>query len=671
MSSLLPHQKLDWSISTLEDRLLAHSDDVAARLELTRAILSRALYHGGGEAECNRALALARKAIRDDPGAIEPIVLAGLSLVGLERPDAALKYLEQAQRSEPDRADLRLAMGHLELLRKDLATALRHLEVACRNAPEAWETHHALGRALLSIAQHSGDNRRAIERAQYHLVRTLQLEPPPDQSAHLFKDMGLACMATGRYAEAQKFFIRLREHEKHATVARFHLGRVAYELGKYNNAIQHWRQYLRERPDDPEVLARMALAWFQLGDYSRARECCHQALMLEPGSKLARHALGCTLLEEGQTQEAIKVFREALKEHPDDMGAYVELARTRRMAGDVTWLVRALEAEVGQYDRLPRGGDVDARRLTRERVKVVLDELRAVGPSTINPLLACIDRTQDEGLRFQLWEAASAMTVSAVADAAAGRLREPGKHYGPRFGAEVIACAAALPEPVLRAGLVLDEADLKRAAVERNPAAADVTAHRRNLEAERGKARAWQALLLVAVATRKTASGRDLLRQWGGAADADLAMAAWAGLAMLGEADATRKLRDRAGDRNATAAVERLVELATPRAAQSQPRRVSDGEQTRCTTCGRGPGDVAHLMSGSRAVVCDLCVVKIGTHRRTLKAAEDHTCDLCSATQFEARGMYSYNGVAVCTGCLELSLGLLEREEVDRFLNTW
>ena len=58
-------------------------------------------------------------------------------------------------------------------------------------------------------------------------------------------------------------------------------------------------------------------------------------------------------------------------------------------------------------------------------------------------------------------------------------------------------------------------------------------------------------------------------------------------------------------------------------------------------------------------------------HRRTPKAAEDHTCDLCNATQFEARGMYSYNGVAVCTGCLELSLGLLEREEVDRFLTTW
>jgi tetratricopeptide (TPR) repeat protein len=644
MSSLLPHQKLDWSISTLEDRLNQHADDVPARLELTRAVLSRALFHGGGEAECNRALALARKAMRDDPGAIEPIVLAGLALVGLDRPDAALKVLEPAQRAEPERADLRLALGHIDLARKDLAAALRHLEAACRAAPDAWETHHALGRALLSIAQHAGENRRALERAQFHLVRTLQLEPPPDQSAHLFRDMGLACMATGRFADAQKFFIRLREHDRHAPIARFHLGRVAYELGKYNNAIQHWRQYLRDKPDDPEVLARMAMAWFQLGEYGRARECCHQALMLEPGSRLARHALGCTLLEEGQVQEAIKVFREALKEHPDDMAAYVELARTRRAAGDVVWLVRALETEVGQYDRLPRGGEVDARRLTRERVRVILEELRAVGPSTVAPVLACIDRTQDEGLRFQLWEAATGLTVAAVADAAAARLREPGKHYGPRFGAEVLACAAALPEPVLRAGLVLDEGDLKRAAVERHPAAADVTVHRKNLEAERGKARAWQAMLLVALATRKTASSRDLLRQWGGAADADLAMAAWAGLAMLGDPDATRRLRDRG---------------------------VSDGEQTRCSTCGRGTQDVAHLMSGSKAVVCDLCVGKIGTHRRTLKAPEDATCDLCSATQFEARGMFSYNGVAVCTGCLELSLGLLEREEVDRFLGSW
>ena len=58
-------------------------------------------------------------------------------------------------------------------------------------------------------------------------------------------------------------------------------------------------------------------------------------------------------------------------------------------------------------------------------------------------------------------------------------------------------------------------------------------------------------------------------------------------------------------------------------------------------------------------------------HRRTLTAPEHASCSLCGASAFEVRGMYSYNGIEVCSGCLDLSLGQLEREEVDRFLAAW
>jgi hypothetical protein len=44
---------------------------------------------------------------------------------------------------------------------------------------------------------------------------------------------------------------------------------------------------------------------------------------------------------------------------------------------------------------------------------------------------------------------------------------------------------------------------------------------------------------------------------------------------------------------------------------------------------------------------------------------------LCSRTSFEARGVYSYNGIEICSECLDLSLGQLEREEVDKFLAAW
>lgn len=671
MRSLYPHQKLDWTISRLEEATARSPEDPALRLELARALLSRGLFHQGGEAECNRALGVARKVLQEDPVSVDGLVIAGFALVGMERPEAATRYLDQALKSDAERADLRLALGALERGNGDVGSAVRQLESACRLAPEAWEPHLFLGRALAELARQRGNPRRLVERSQYHLVRALELEPTPDVTPSLFKDLGISTMLTGRYKEAEKFFVRLREHDRFAPVARYYMGQVAYELGKYNNAIQHFRQYLRDRPDDPKVLARMAMAWFQLGEYSRAREACHQALLLDPENLTARHALGCTLLEEGDPNEAMRVFRETLKEHPEHMPSFIELARTRRLGGDVGWLTQALGVEVGQYDRLPYGGQPDARKLTRERVRVILDELRAVGPSTTGAVLAAIDRTVDEVLRFQLWEAATAMAQSAVADNASARLRDPGRHFGPELGGEALAASSALPEPVLTGGLAVDESDLRRAAVEHHPPAPDVRVHRRNLDLERNRARAYQALLLLAIATRRSGAGKDLLRSWAENADPELSVAAWTGLAMYGEPDAVRRLGERARERGAGRHVDRLLSVVCPPAGRTRPRRVSDDEQLRCSSCGRGPTDVSHLMAGSHAVICDACVVKVGQHRRSLVAPDDATCSLCGATHFEARGIYHMNGVNLCSGCLELSLGLLEREEVDRFLATW
>lgn len=668
-ASLFPHTKLDWLVSRIEDRVHESPDDPQARLELARALLSRGLFHGGGERDCNRAFAVLRKVLQDDPASAEAHALSGLALVGMERPEGASRYLDQALRLDPERADLRLALGALARAQGDLGAAVKSCESACRMAPDAWETHHFLARALLDLARSQGHPKRLVERAQYHLVRALGLGPSPDLQPPLFRDMGVTCMLTGRYREAEKFFIRLREHDKFRTVAMFHLGRVAYELGKYNNAIQHFRAYLREKPEDADVLAKVALCWFQLGEYARAREACNQALMREPMHLEARHALGCTLLEEGQANDAMRVFRETLKEVPQHLPSYLELVRTRRRGGDVGWLSQALAAEVGQHDRLPPGGYRGTRAMTRQRVGVVLDELRKVGPGTVSDILASIEHTQDEALRFQLWESACDLAVGALADSVSGRLRESGRSYGPALGVEAMAASTALPDPVLIQGLAIDEGDIKRAAVDRHPPAHDVRKHRENLDVERNRARVHQALLLLAIGTRRSAAGKELLRDWASTADPELATAAWAALAMYGEPEATRKLRERASQRGAAAVVERLLAGVTPPAGR-QPRRVSDGEETRCSTCGRAPHEVSHMMAGGSAVVCDRCVMRIATHRRSMRASDESVCDLCGRSHFEAE-VYAYNGHHVCNQCLELSLGLLEREEVDRFLAAW
>jgi hypothetical protein len=77
------------------------------------------------------------------------------------------------------------------------------------------------------------------------------------------------------------------------------------------------------------------------------------------------------------------------------------------------------------------------------------------------------------------------------------------------------------------------------------------------------------------------------------------------------------------------------------------------------------------MMAGGDVVVCDVCVVKISQNRPSLAAPDDATCKLCGRSPFEASGLYRYNHVDVCSGCLQFSLGMLEREEVDNFLAAW
>lgn len=669
--ALFPHQKLDWLVNKLEQKARDFPDDPAARVDLARAVLGRGLYHGGGERDCNTALTIARKCLTEDPANPEALVLAGLALLGMDRNAAASRYLDQAVRIDGERADLRLAMGLMLRAQHDDGAAIRQLETACRLAPEAWETHIELGRTLLDMARRQGEARRLVERAQFHLVQALRREPSPDQLPPLLKELGVTCLMTRRFREAEKFFIRLREHSKHANTARYFLGLVAYELGKYNNAVQHFRGYLRAKPDDARVLARVAMAWFHLGEFPRAREACHQALLVDPTNVEARHALGCTLLEEGEPNEALRVFKEALKERPEHMPTYIELARTRRLGGDARWLEQALEAEVRGYDRLSPGAMSGARAVSRSRVAAVLSELAHMGPDAARPILHCIHLTQNEALRFQLWEAACEMAMRAVADHACERLRQPGAHYGPGLGGVALSAAEAVPEQYLTTGLGINETDLKRATVDRHGPAHDVQAHRRNLDRERARARAHQALLLLSIGVRRSAAGRELLRQWAATADPDLAIAANAALTMYGDPAGARALQERAVEKGALPIVEHLLAEVTPPGGPRAPHKVEGHRGLRCTTCGRGQGEVSHMIAGGDTVICDLCVVHITQNRATLTASDDAACSLCGRSHFESAGLYAYNKIDICNSCVQLSLGLTEREEVDSFLMAW
>lgn len=685
---MFPHDKLDWTLSRLDKRLDAAPDDVSARLEYATAALSRARFHDGGELWLNQALTQARRVLQADPANGGALVVAGLALVGLDRLEPAARHLDEALKIGPDRPDVHYARGALHRRDGDRHAAVRELEMACRLAPESWEVHALLGRLLGEQADELGAPRRfdltpayarrVLERSQYHVVRALQLGPSAPLRPRLLHDLGVLCLRTGRHEDALKVFTRVQEHERYADKARYYLGLVSYHLGKYKNAILHHRRYLEDHPENAHVHARIGMSYLHLGEVEKAREACHRALAIEPTDLQARWTLGCAWLEEGQVDEAIRSFKEILRDAPQHLPAFTELVRIR---GDHAWLRQALRAEVGSHDRLPsrerrehpsgRGTVlVDPRASVRERVRVLVSGLAELDEDTVPVLLEAMDLTTDEALRFQLWEAALAQTAHRRARGAVAWLEQPGRHYGARAGREVLALAEFLPEPLLTRGLQLEEEDLKRAAVDRHGPARDVAAHRTNIERERQEARAWQALLLLAVASRGNRSARNLLVRWSTDADPELGQAAQAALVLLG--DSPLPLRERARDRGVEALVEALERAAAPARGPLHPRPVSDDEALHCSTCGRRSPEVDHMMAGPDGAVCDRCMMDIVRSRRDIQTEDPAVqCVLCGNTNLDVRGVYVHRGLAVCAECTDQSLGLVEREEVDRFLTNW
>lgn len=682
---MFPHDKLDWHISRLERQAEASPDDASTRLELARACLSRAWFHEGGEPWFNKALTQARRVAQADPGSAGALVVAGCALVGLERLEPASRHLDEALRLAPDRADVHLGLGALHLTEGERHQAVREFESACRLAPESWEAHWLLGRVLWERSQEVGAARRLIERSQFHTVRALQLGPSPALSPQLLHHLGVTCLHTGRFADAHKLFAELLEEERYRARAQYYLGLVNYQLGKYKNAVLYLRQHLRQTPDNPRVHARIGMCYLQLGEITKAREACNRALAIDPDDLQARWTLGCALLEEGREDDATRTFKEILAVAPHHGPAFTELVRIRSARRDLRWLTQALRAEVGQYDRLPPGPPtpprpgggpaISPKDSVRERIEAVLRGLDA-HEEAVGHIIEAMDLTTDEALRFRLWEAALEHVATRRARRVEALLTQPATAFSAAAGREALALAAQLPEASLIRGLQLGEDDLRRAAVDRHGPAPDVTDHRRHVDHERREARAWQALLLLAIASRGNRSSRNLLLRWATEADADLGDAARAALALLGDEEAALALRRKARPSGGAHLVDMMLAQVRPPRSRFRPRAVTSrdaaGEEDRdavCATCGRRPGEANHLLAGGNGALCDRCTTDVARQRAALQTDDPEIhCVLCDRSAIEARAVYVHRAVAVCSECLELSLGLLEREAIDGWL---
>ena len=124
------------------------------------------------------------------------------------------------------------------------------------------------------------------------------------------------------------------------------VGDVLFLAGKVQDAIEHYEQALRIKPDHAKAHAGLGIALTQAGRLPEAIGHFEQALRIRPNFAGAHNNFGVALLRLGRVQEAIRQYDQALLISPNYAEAHynlgIALAQTGNMQGAIGHFEQAL-----------------------------------------------------------------------------------------------------------------------------------------------------------------------------------------------------------------------------------------------------------------------------------------------------------------------------------------
>jgi tetratricopeptide (TPR) repeat protein len=128
-----------------------------------------------------------------------------------------------------------------------------------------------------------------------------------------------------------------------AWLAHNNLGFALGQAGKLEDAIAHYDQALRLKPDYAEAYNNLGAALVRLGNVQAAMEHYGQALRIEPDYAEAHYNLGAALWQGGKLEDAVTHYEHALRIKPDYAEAHNNLAVALAQEGKVQDAIRHYE----------------------------------------------------------------------------------------------------------------------------------------------------------------------------------------------------------------------------------------------------------------------------------------------------------------------------------------
>ncbi|NIT35100.1 MAG: tetratricopeptide repeat protein [candidate division Zixibacteria bacterium] len=198
----------------------------------------------------------------------------------------------------------------------------------------------AARRNLAQAALLVGDYGRAVELADEILARW-----PDDAATHLIRGLGL--VGNGEFGSAEKDLLIAREAYPDDTAVLYNLAVIAQRRGDNRNALFYVDEALAHGLSKNEAYLLKAKLLNHLGRRPEARACLERYLTQRAGSRDIYLTLAQWARADGDTEQAIKYYEQALK-YGRDGGTLAELAATYEAAGDRRQAVRYYLEAVGK-----------------------------------------------------------------------------------------------------------------------------------------------------------------------------------------------------------------------------------------------------------------------------------------------------------------------------------
>ena len=167
------------------------------------------------------------------------------------------------------------------------------------------------------------------------------------QCADWHYELGGMLFRQGRLQEAIGHYDQALRLKPDFAEAQNNLGVALAQLGRMPEAVERFEQTLHIKPDYAEAHYNLGLALADLGRLTEAIGHYEQAVRIQPDYAEAHNDLGVALVQAGRPTEAVQHYEQALRIHPDDAEVQYNLGLALEKLG-------RMQEAIGHYEQALR-----------------------------------------------------------------------------------------------------------------------------------------------------------------------------------------------------------------------------------------------------------------------------------------------------------------------------